>query len=116
MKKRSGIRKGGAQPPGKKPTPPMDVDESAVMTLHEVADYLNCYYGTAYKLGRQGILPSFKLGSGWRFLKSEIDQWIAKGGATLAGSASAKTDGERRGRKPKPKTTKCVSCRMKITT
>jgi excisionase family DNA binding protein len=65
---------------GRKPTPRVDVDESVVMTLQEVADYLNCSYSTALRLARQGIIPGFKLGSDWRFLKSEIDQWIAKGG------------------------------------
>lgn len=88
----------------------MDVDESAVLTLQEVADYLQCHYTTVYLLARRGDIPSFRLarhGGGWRFLKSEIDEWIAKGGGGKPpGSAPAKTDGSRRGRKPKPKTTK----------
>ena len=66
--------------------------ESEVMTLQEVAEYLHCHYTTAFRLVRQGVVPSFKLGSSWRCLKSEIDQWIAKGG----GSTPAKSDGRRR--------------------
>jgi excisionase family DNA binding protein len=54
--------------------------ESAVMTVRQVADYLNCHDATVYKLARDGNIPSFKLGGSWRFLKSEVDQWIAKGG------------------------------------
>ena len=41
---------------------------------------LHCHYATANRLARQGKIPSFKLGGGWRFLKSEVDKWIAKGG------------------------------------
>jgi excisionase family DNA binding protein len=51
-----------------------------MMTLRQVAQYLNCSYATAHKLAQQGKIPSFKLGGSWRFLKSEIDKWIAKGG------------------------------------
>jgi excisionase family DNA binding protein len=65
----------------KKPTrAPADMDESAVMTLQEVADYLHCVYYTAWKLAIQGKIPCFKLGGEWRVLKSELDKWIAKGG------------------------------------
>lgn len=58
----------------------MAVDESAVLTLQGVADYLNCHYNTVHRLVRPGDIPSFKLGGAWRFLKSDVDQWIAKGG------------------------------------
>jgi excisionase family DNA binding protein len=75
------------------------VDEAAVMTLQDVADYLNCHHSTAFKLAKRGDIPSFRVGGGWRFLKSDVDKWIAKGDAMLAGS----THGGRRGRKPKPK-------------
>ncbi len=70
--------------------------ESEVMTLQEVADYLHCHYTTLFRLVRQGVIPSFKLGGNWRVLRSEIDQWIAKGGGKLSGSAPAKTDGRGR--------------------
>jgi len=77
--------------------------ESVVMTLREVAEYLHCHYATANRLARQRKIPSFKLGGGWRFLKSEVERWIATGGGRPDGSAPAKTDGGRRGPKPKPK-------------
>jgi excisionase family DNA binding protein len=82
MKKRGGTRKGAGRARGKKP-PPVDVDESAVLTLREVADYLQCHHTTVYLLAQRGDIPSFRLarhGGGWRFLKSEVDEWIAKGG------------------------------------
>ena len=68
------------RPPGKKPTPPADVDQSAVLSLQEVAEYLRCHTSTVYRLARQGEIPCFRLGGGWRFLKSDVDEWIAKGG------------------------------------
>jgi excisionase family DNA binding protein len=78
------------------------------MTLQQVADYLHCNYDTANKLARQGEIPSFRLtpDGGWRFLKSDLDEWIAKGGGPASGGAPAKPEGGRRGRKPKPRTTK----------
>jgi excisionase family DNA binding protein len=75
--------------------------ESEVMTLQEVAEYLHCAYSTVYKLIRQRQIPSFAQGGGWRFLKSEIDQWIAEGGGRPPPKAPVvKTGNGRRGRKP----------------
>jgi excisionase family DNA binding protein len=77
MKKRGGVRKGVGRPRGRKPTTP----DAAVMTLYEVAEYLHCDLATVYKLARQGKIPRFRLpGGNWRFLKSELDEWMAKGG------------------------------------
>ena len=82
MKKRGGARKGAGHPRGgKKPEPAVAVEDREVMTLQEVADYLHCHYETAHRLVRQGEIPSFRVGGGWRFLKSEVDEWITKGGA-----------------------------------
>ena len=66
----------GAIPSGLSPNA-----ESDIMTLRQVADYLHCAYSTACRLVRQGEIPGFKVGGGWRFMKSEIDRWIAKGAA-----------------------------------
>jgi excisionase family DNA binding protein len=72
---------------GRQPTPSgLSPDaESNVMTLRDVAEYLHCSYSTAFKLARQGEIPSFRLGANWRFLKPEIDEWIAKGGGRHLG-------------------------------
>jgi excisionase family DNA binding protein len=51
-----------------------------VMTLQEAADYLHCHCATIYRLAGRGEIPCFKLGSSWRFLKSNLDEWIVKGG------------------------------------
>jgi excisionase family DNA binding protein len=75
MKKPSGLRNGAGRPRGKKPTPAADTDESVVMTFQDVAEYLHCSYATDYGLARHGEF----WGSSWRFLRSDIDKWIAKG-------------------------------------
>jgi excisionase family DNA binding protein len=54
--------------------------DSDMMTLQEVAEYLDCSYDTAYRLASRGDIPSFMVGGRWRVLKSELDKWMAKGG------------------------------------
>jgi len=56
--------------------------ETEVMKVFQIADYLNCHYRTVYNLVQQRKVPCFRLGGSWRFLKSEVDMWIAKGGGT----------------------------------
>ncbi len=60
-----------------------NVEDREVMTLEKLADYLQCSYKTARRLIQRRELPGFRLGGlggHWRFLKSEVDDWIAKGG------------------------------------
>jgi excisionase family DNA binding protein len=85
MKKRGGARKRRGRPRLPKPKPELvaAVDDTQVMTLRDVTDYLHCGYATARRFAQQGVIPSFKLGGSWRFLKSELDKWIAKGGNPL---------------------------------
>jgi len=47
-----------------------------LMTLSDVADYLQVAERTVYIWAHQGTIPSFKLGELWRFRKSELDAWI----------------------------------------
>ena len=71
---------GAGRPRGRKQTPRVDVDESAVMTILQLAKYMDCHYVTAYRLAQRGQIPGFKVGGRWRFLKSDVDRWIASGG------------------------------------
>jgi excisionase family DNA binding protein len=94
----------GQKGTGRRPTPSVlsPGSESAVMTLRDLAEYLHCHYATALRLVRQGAIPSFKLGGAWRFLKSDVDKWIAKGGGRKPSvSPSIKTEVGRRRRKPR---------------
>lgn len=51
--------------------------EGEILTLDEVAVYLKAGKRTVYRLAASGEIPAFKLGSTWRFRRSELDQWIA---------------------------------------
>jgi excisionase family DNA binding protein len=46
-----------------------------VMTVPELAAYLRVHDSTIYRMLKRGLLPGFRVGSDWRFLKSNIEQW-----------------------------------------
>ena len=46
------------------------------MTVKEVGEYLRLAPITIYRLAERKALPGFKAGSKWRFIKSEVDQWL----------------------------------------
>jgi len=54
-----------------------DMDKK-VVTVKEVAGYLNLHIMTIYKLVREGKIPAFKVGGRWRFKKKLLDEWIDK--------------------------------------
>jgi excisionase family DNA binding protein len=49
-----------------------------VMTVEEVADYLQVHTSTIYRLLKRHEIPAFKLGSDWRFKQESIDRWISQ--------------------------------------
>lgn len=49
-----------------------------IMTMKELADYLKIAEKTAYRFASEGKVPGFKVGSAWRFRKSDIDEWIKR--------------------------------------
>lgn len=50
--------------------------ESDIMTVKDLASYLKIAEKTAYRFTLEGKIPGFKVGSAWRFRRSEIDNWI----------------------------------------
>jgi excisionase family DNA binding protein len=48
-----------------------------ILTIEEVAAYLNAGRRTVYCLVASGQIPAFKLGGTWRFRRTELDSWIA---------------------------------------
>ncbi len=52
---------------------------SPVMTVNQLADYLQCHPSTIYRMLHHHDLDSctFRVGSDHRFIKSAIDAWIA---------------------------------------
>lgn len=47
-----------------------------ILTLEEVADYLRVSERTVYEWANKGVIPCGKLGTTWRFKRSEVEKWI----------------------------------------
>lgn len=57
---------------------PLSVESEGILTIKEVANYLKVTERTIYRLSQAKKIPSFKVGGMWRFLRKDIDAWIAK--------------------------------------
>ncbi len=54
------------------------MEEKEIMTVKQVAEYLQMDEHTIYKLARTGLIPSLKIAGQWRFKKDVIDKWISE--------------------------------------
>ena len=50
--------------------------EHDILTIEEVAQYLRLSERTVYDWANKGTLPCGKLGTTWRFKRSEIERWV----------------------------------------
>jgi excisionase family DNA binding protein len=50
----------------------------AIMTIDEVAEYLDLHPLTVRRLARDGEIPAFKVGRQWRVQRKLLDQWLAE--------------------------------------
>jgi PTS system nitrogen regulatory IIA component len=50
--------------------------EHDIMTVEEVAEYLRVSERTVYEWAQKGEIPAGKLGTTWRFKRSEIERWV----------------------------------------
>ncbi len=57
---------------GQKSEIPMD----RLMTIEEVAAYMQVSRFTVYRLAKGQSIPATKIGRQWRFQKEEIDRWM----------------------------------------
>ncbi|MDD3118329.1 MAG: PTS sugar transporter subunit IIA [Victivallales bacterium] len=56
-----------------------------ILTLEEVAEYLRVSERTVYDWAQKGDIPCGKIGTSWRFKRSEIENWVDRRlGATAA--------------------------------
>jgi len=65
----------------RKPEVGADDPDRAVMTLHQVAEYLECSYATVLLLVMRDGLLIFWLGGagdGWRVRRDDLEKWIAE--------------------------------------
>ena len=53
----------------------MNNQQSEIMTLTEVAEYLHCHKITVYRMVQSGQIPAFQVGSSWRLRREDIDRW-----------------------------------------
>ena len=49
-----------------------------LLTLEQVAEYLNVDKFTVYRLLSDKELPAFKVGNQWRFKRKLIENWLLK--------------------------------------
>ena len=47
-----------------------------VMTIDQVAEYLQVSSRSVYALAGEGEIPAVKVAGQWRFLKASIDAWL----------------------------------------
>ena len=50
--------------------------DDPILTIDEVAKYLRVSERTVYDWAQRGDIPSGKIGTVWRFKKSEIEKWV----------------------------------------
>jgi excisionase family DNA binding protein len=51
--------------------------EHEILTMRELCDPLQVHQSTIYNLLRRGKIPSFRIGSEWRFRRDAIERWMA---------------------------------------
>jgi len=54
-----------------------------LLTLAQVAEYLNVDKFTIYRFLAQKQLPAFKVGNQWRFKRKMIEAWLTKNSNVL---------------------------------
>ena len=47
-----------------------------MMTIDDVAEYLQLHPLTVRRLAREGGIPAFKVGRQWRVKRALLDQWV----------------------------------------
>ena len=63
--------------------------EDTILTIEEVANYLRVSDRTVYDWAQRGEIPAGKIGTVWRFKKSEVEKWVNE---RLSSSAGRKKD------------------------
>jgi len=50
-----------------------------ILTVKQVAEYLQIDEHTVYRLAKKGEIPAVKIAGQWRFKKDLIDKWLEEG-------------------------------------
>lgn len=54
----------------------MQTEKPEIMTAQEVAEFLRVSERTVYDWATSGTIPAGKLGTTWRFKRSEVEKWV----------------------------------------
>lgn len=54
------------------------MEEKEIMTVKQIAEYLQMDEHIIYKLARSGKIPALKIAGQWRFKKEILDKWISE--------------------------------------
>jgi len=76
------------------------------MTLHQIAEYLNCSYATVLLLVMRHGLSIFRVGGagdGWRVRRDDLEKWIAEKQFRRAGSGPKARKQKPAAKKPAPR-------------
>jgi excisionase family DNA binding protein len=55
-----------------------NTEDDEILTVRQVSKLLKLHQRTIYKLGQNGMIPGWRVGKSWRFLKSEIMKGFEK--------------------------------------
>ncbi len=47
-----------------------------LITIKDVAEFLQIAEKTIYRMAADGKIPGFKVGGSWRFRRKEIENWL----------------------------------------
>ena len=64
---------------------PTNLGEGEILTIKQVAAYLQVTERTIYRLAAAKKIPAFKVGGTWRFSRTDIDSWIKQQSITADG-------------------------------
>jgi excisionase family DNA binding protein len=52
------------------------IDNEQLLTVEQVASYLQLQKSTIYVYAQRGKIPAFKVGRNWRFKRGDLDVWL----------------------------------------
>ena len=52
-------------------------NEHEILTMKELCDLLHVHPSTIHKMVKLGKIPSFRIGSDWRFRRDAVENWLA---------------------------------------
>jgi len=54
------------------------MDQPKLMTVKQVAGYLQLKESTIYAWAQDGKIPAIKIGRTWRFRQTDLDTWLGR--------------------------------------